>query len=170
VILYTNRQFQDVTRAPAWAGGRYDGHIRLAVGGAMKTPGALDRVVVHEFVHAAIAYVAPRNVPAWVNEGLASILEGSDPRWIDASLARAREVYPLEDLEEGFGNLDGEHAAVAYAQSAVAAKLLLEKLGPNIGVFLQMLGNGHTADQALSTLNVRPETFHAEWKRRIGIK
>ena len=34
VILYTNRQFQDVTRAPAWAGGGYDGRIRLPVGGS----------------------------------------------------------------------------------------------------------------------------------------
>ena len=38
VILYTNRQFQDITRAPAWAGGGYDGRIRLPVGGALRSP------------------------------------------------------------------------------------------------------------------------------------
>src|SRR3954469_1742956 len=49
VILYTNRQFQDVTRAPAWAGGGYDGRIRLPVGGALRSPKTLQRVVTHEF-------------------------------------------------------------------------------------------------------------------------
>ena len=33
VILYTNREFHDITRSPAWATGNYDGRIRIAVGG-----------------------------------------------------------------------------------------------------------------------------------------
>src|SRR5687768_17815699 len=44
VILYSNKQFQDITRAPAWAGGGYDGRIRLPIGGALKSPQVLDRV------------------------------------------------------------------------------------------------------------------------------
>lgn len=168
VVLYTDKQFQDVTRAPAWAGGGFDGRIRLAVGGALKSPRALDRVVVHEFVHAAIASIAPRNLPTWVNEGLASLLESSDRTWPREVLAAADGRIALEDLEGGFGRFDAETATVAYAESAIAARLLIERLGPNLGVFLQMVGSGHTVDQALSTLDVRPETFHAEWKRRIG--
>src|SRR5688500_4249895 len=101
VVLYTNKQFQDITRAPAWAGGGYDGRIRLAVGGAMRTPAALDRVVRHELVHAVIQNVAPRNVPTWVNEGLASVLEGSGSAWVNQTLARTSEVFPLEDLADG---------------------------------------------------------------------
>ena len=167
VILYTDRQFQDVTRAPAWAGGGYDGRIRLAVGGALKTPRALDRVVIHEFVHAAIASVAPRNVPAWVNEGLASVLDSADRTWSRRVLKQTGSRIALEDLEDGFGDLDGPTALLAYAESAVAAEILCERLGPNLGPFLQMLGNGHTVDQALSTLNVQPDAFHAEWRRRI---
>ncbi len=170
VVLYTNKQFQDITRAPAWAGGGYDGRIRLPVGGALKTPGALDRVVRHELVHAMIAHAAPRNVPAWVNEGLASVLESSDRTWVRKALAQTSEVFPLEDLTGGFGHLDGADALVAYAVSAVAADILVERLGPNLGVFLQMVGSGHTVDQALSTLNVRPDAFYAEWRKRVGVK
>jgi hypothetical protein len=51
----------------------------------------------------------------------------------------------------------------------VAAGLLVERLGPNLGVFLQMLGRGQTVDQALSTLDVMPDSFYAEWRRRCGI-
>ena len=157
VVLYTNKQFQDVTRAPAWAGGAYDGRLRLAVGGAMRTPGALDRVVRHELVHAMIANVAPRNVPTWVNEGLASVLESTDRTWVRKVLNATGEVFLLEDLEDGFSHLGGQDALVAYAESAVAAEILCERLGPNLGVFLQMVGGGHTVDQALGNLNVRPE-------------
>jgi tetratricopeptide (TPR) repeat protein len=168
VILYTNKQFQDITRAPAWAGGGYDGRIRVPVSGALRTPATLDRVVRHELVHAMIAHVAPRNVPTWVHEGLASVLESSDRTWVSKTLARTNEVFALEDLSEGFGHLNGAEAMVAYAESTVAADILCEYLGPNLGVFIQMLGSGHTPDQALSTLNVRPEAFQTEWRKRIG--
>jgi len=33
-----------------------------------------------------------------------------------------------------------------------------------------MLGSGHSVDQALSTVNIQPELFYAEWRRRIGMK
>lgn len=170
VLLYTNKQFKDVTRAPQWSVGRFDGRIRLAVSGALRTPETLDRVVRHELVHAVIAHAAPRNVPAWVHEGLASYFEGTDRAWATRALRATRIIMPLEDLEDGFGDLDGPTALVAYAESVVAAQLLVERLGPNLGVFLGMLDRGHTVDQALSTLNVRPEEFQAEWKRRVGLR
>jgi hypothetical protein len=170
VVLYTDRQFQDVTRLPAWAGGAYDGRIRLAVGGAMSQPAALDRLVKNELVHAIIPSAAPRNVPAWLHEGLASILEGSDRTWIPKILHRVTEVYPLDDLSGGFAHLDGGSAMVAYAESAIAAEILCARLGPNLGVFIQMVGNGYSVDQALATLNVAPETFHAEWRKRLHVR
>ena len=168
VLLYTERQFEDITRSPSWAGGEFDGRIRVAVGGALDTPHLLDRVMVHEFVHAAIAAIAPRGVPAWVHEGLASALESSNDRWMQAVLARSRTRITLDQLAGGFDRFDAETAAVAYAESAAAGFLLIERLGPNLGLFLQMLGSGHTVPQALSTLDVRPDEFEAEWRRRIG--
>jgi len=170
VILYTNRQFQDITRAPAWAGGGYDGRIRLPVGGALRSPKTLERVVTHEFVHAVIHNAGGASVPAWINEGLASYMESTDRTWVAQVLRRADGRISMEDLTEGFGEFDGNTALVAYAESLVAGQLLCERLGGNLGSFLQMLGSGHTVDQALSTLNVPPEQFYAEWRRRIGLK
>jgi tetratricopeptide (TPR) repeat protein len=170
VVLYTDQQFQDITRGPAWSGGQFDGRIRLSVGGALDSPRALDRVVTHEFVHAAIASVAPRNVPNWVHEGIASLFESTEPTWVTKVLSLTQRRIQLEHLEDNFGRFDSGTAVVAYAESAVAAQVLVERLGPNLGVFLQMLGTGHTVDQALSTLNVRPEAFQAEWRRRIGMR
>jgi tetratricopeptide (TPR) repeat protein len=170
VILYSNKQFQDITRAPAWAGGGYDGRIRLPVGNALASPAALQRVLVHEYVHAVVRNAAGDNVPAWVNEGLASYLESGDKTWARRVLKQANGRIELADLQEGFGGLDGDTALVAYAESYIAAELLCEKLNPHIGPFLQLLGNGHTVDQALSRHGIQPDAFYAEWKRRVGLK
>jgi len=171
VVLYTNRQFTDITRAPAWAGGSYDGRIRLPAGGAMRAGADLDRVVTHELVHAIVASAARGgNVPAWVNEGLASHLESANHAWVRAVIAASREIIPLESLERPFGDMDSRAAALAYAESAMAARLLLERLGPNVGLFLQMVGTGTSVDDALSTLKSDPAAFHAEWRRRVGLR
>jgi peptidase MA superfamily protein/tetratricopeptide repeat protein len=170
VILYSNQQFQDITRAPAWAGGGYDGRIRLPVGGALRSPKSLDRVVTHELVHFVIRNAAPTGAPTWVNEGLASYLESADHTWASRVLRAASGRIPLADLANGFDRFDSDTGVVAYAESLVAGQLLCERLGPNVGTFLQMLGSGHTVEQALSTLNVPPDTFYAEWRRRIGAK
>jgi tetratricopeptide (TPR) repeat protein len=150
VILYTGRQFQDVTRSPEWAAGAYDGRIRLAVGGALRTPATLDRVVVHELVHAIVQHLAPRGVPAWLHEGLAVHFEEGDERWIDRELRRAARLYPLAALERGFGSLNEAGAALAYAQSAAAARVLVNRLGPNLSAFLQSLPGTASVDEALA--------------------
>jgi tetratricopeptide (TPR) repeat protein len=170
VILYTEQQFEAVTRSPAWAEGQFDGRIRLAVRGAMSSPQSLDRLVVHEFVHAVIASIAPRNIPAWVHEGLATNLESTDRAWAPRVLATRTQRIRLQDLEGGFDRFDSSLAQIAYAESAIAAQLLQERLGFNLGMFLQMLGTGHTINQALSYFDIRPEEFEAAWRKRIGMK
>jgi tetratricopeptide (TPR) repeat protein len=169
VILYTNREFQDITRSPSWATGGYDGRIRVAVGGALRQTD-LDRVVTHELVHAIVASAAPRRVPAWLNEGLATYLESSDRSWVPDVIRKASTVVPLDDLANGFGGLDEQGALVAYAESAVAAEILCAKLGRNIGTFLKMVGNGSSVDEALLAFQVQPNAFHSEWRRRVGIR
>ena len=169
VILYTNREFQDITRSPSWAGGGYDGRIRVAVGGQLR-PSDLDRVVTHELVHAIVASAAPRRVPAWLNEGLATYLESNDRSWVPDVLHRASTVVPLADLTNGFNGLDEQGALVAYAESSVAAEILCAKLGSNIGAFLQMVGNGSSVDEALLAFQVQPDAFHSEWRRRVGLR
>ena len=89
VVLYSGEQFRDITRAPPWAAGAYDGIIRVPVRGALENPAELNRVLAHEFVHALVRSIAPRAVPTWLNEGLATALESGGVEWAEARLRKA---------------------------------------------------------------------------------
>lgn len=129
VVLYTTEQFRDVTRAPQWSAGAYDGKIRVPMRGAATNPQELDRVLAHEFVHALIRNLTDRGVPAWLNEGLAAALEREDVSWAHTRVEKASTVPTLADLQTGFGRFSGAQAQLAYATSAMAARRLLDIAG-----------------------------------------
>ena len=73
--------------------------------------------------------------------------------WRVARLRSADGMIPLAQLTEAFHTGDGGDAAVAYAESYVGARVLVERLGPNLPVFLQHLSNGTAIDQALGDID-----------------
>ena len=149
VVLYTGEQFQDITRSPQWAAGAYDGIIRVPVRGALEKEDELDRVLAHEFTHALVRSLATRNIPAWLNEGLASVLEGDDLSWADERLSGLDALPPLDALSQPFGRLSGMAAQVAYALSAVSVRQLLDEAGgPAIANLLRDLGEGIAFEEA----------------------
>lgn len=131
VMLYTERQFRDITQAPEWAGGVYDGRIRVPAAGAAQTPQSFERVLVHELAHAMVANLAPRGIPAWLHEGLAQHFEGDDPGAARRRLKAAGRVIPLRSLEASFTRLGAAEAQVAYDESLVAVETILQRPGFN---------------------------------------
>lgn len=129
VILYTQEQFRDITRAPGWAAGAYDGRIRIPIRGALEQPDELERVLSHELAHAMIQTIAPRGVPLWLNEGLAVTFEPHGREWADAELSRHQGRLSFDRLTRSFGTFSGDEARLAYAQSAVMARTLFDEGG-----------------------------------------
>ena len=163
-ILYTRDQFRDITKSPSWAAAEYDGRIRIPVMGALKTPGELDRVVTHEYVHALIQSTTPR-LPMWLNEGLATYFEPTDHAWLMTGLQKAQDRIPLGRLDESFSTLEGQDVVVAYAESYIAARIFVTRLGPNVSTFLQYISNGTPVDQALQLFNISAADVEREWAR-----
>jgi hypothetical protein len=130
VILYTLQQFRDVTRAPAWAGGMYDGQIRVAVRGAFDQPSEFERVLTHEFVHAVVAMLGGHNVPWWINEGLATALEPQGIEWAGSVLDSTSARLPLSRLHDSVQRFTGNDVSIAYAESTVAVHRMLNLQGP----------------------------------------
>jgi tetratricopeptide (TPR) repeat protein len=143
VVLYTREQFRDVTQSPDWAGGAFDGRIRVPVRGALENLAAFERVLTHEYTHAVVRSLASRGVPQWLNEGLAMYFEGGDLAVHVERARHAEQPHPLTTLERSFANMDGNAAALAYAQSATAVKRLMDEAGaPAIVGILTDLGRG----------------------------
>lgn len=143
VVLYTRDQFRDVTRSPQWAAAAYDGIIRVPMRGAGEKGEDLDRVLAHEFSHALIRSLAARNLPTWLNEGLASVLESDDLGWANRTVAKVGKMPSLRRLAAPFAKLSGGEAQFAYAASAVAARRLLDEAGgAAIANLLRDLGEG----------------------------
>jgi len=143
VVLYTREQFIDITRAPAWAAGAYDGVIRVPVGGALANPAEFDRVLAHEFVHALVHSLTTRGVPNWLNEGLAAALETGEPNASERRIAETRSGIPLRQLQAWFARFTGRDAAAAYGTAAYAVRRLLDEVGGvAIANLLRDVGDG----------------------------
>lgn len=154
VTLYTEQQFQDVTLAPAWVGGLYDGRIRVPTAGASQNLPLFDRVLVHELTHALLVRIAPRGIPTWLHEGLAQYFEGDDAVAARRRLARSG-VIPLRHLEGRFSGLTAAQARVAYDESLVVVDALVRQPGLSWNALFRALTESTRAEYTLDQFGVR---------------
>jgi len=164
VVLYTREQFSDITRLAAWSAAAYDGRIRVPLGGALEERDELDRVLSHEFVHAVVARIGGRTVPAWVNEGLATVLETEAvSRDAVAALADTDAGPALSRLHRSFVELSRRDAEIAYGSAARAVRRLIERSGaPAVVALLEDLARGAPFARAFhARIAMRYEDFAA---------
>jgi len=155
VILYNEKDFFDVTRSPGWAGGLYDGKIRLPIRG-MSSSSLLRRIIIHEYAHALIHNVT-RYCPRWIDEGLAEYFS-------EESIPQIGQLIPLNLLEQGFP-MDEELVAIAYRESYWAVKHLLERYGKyRVTELLKSFGRGNDIRKAFREVFMTPyENFLRDW-------
>jgi len=135
-VVYSRGQFDEITKLTAWSVAAYDGRIRVPFNGALEQRDELDRVLSHEFVHALVAMLGGRNVPAWVNEGLATALEPTGTVDADPTLARSDMRLGLAQLHGSFAGLSRRDAEIAYASAARAVRRLIDQRGAGVVVGL----------------------------------
>lgn len=157
VVIYTREEFADIMQAPEWAVGAYDGTIRLPMRRALEDPAELERVLAHELAHALVHVLATRNVPAWLDEGLATALESDDLSWAERCVRAAPAPVPLQALPASFSRLSGDQARLAYATSALAVRQLLDTAGGDaVASLLRDLGEGVDLEPAFLHWMQRP--------------
>jgi tetratricopeptide (TPR) repeat protein len=166
-VIYTRDQFNDITQLADWSAAAYDGRIRVPLDEASREPGELDRILSHEFVHALVLQVGGRTVPAWINEGLATVLEPAGSADAEATLARTGERRALSQLPDSFVGLSQHDAELAYASSARAVRRLIERCGIGAVVaLLEDVGQGAPFGRAFQQrLAMRYEDFSASVAR-----
>jgi tetratricopeptide (TPR) repeat protein len=164
-VLYTEQQFRDITRAPDWSNGQYDGRIRVPVAGAAQKPQQFEQVLVHELTHAIIDAIGGRNIPTWLNEGLAQYFEGEDPEAARRRLKAVGRTMPLRSLEHGFRRFDALQAQVAYDESLLAVGVMMDRPGFGWHILFSRLAGGQTFADAIPNFGFSYEDLEAGFKR-----
>lgn len=156
VILYTEKDFFDITKGPEWSGGIYDGKIRVPIRGIEKKEEALKRMLRHEYTHALVHQIT-KQCPTWINEGLAEYFSGGSER--------TGQVIPLRALEGSFMDLGKDKVETAYKESYSAVSYLIERYGLlSIKHMLVSLGEGKDLNSAFEeAFSISYDEFVSTW-------
>jgi tetratricopeptide (TPR) repeat protein len=153
VILYTQKEFTDITDAPSWSGGLNDGKLRIPIGGVTSIPQGLERLLRHELTHSFVHSIGGPQCPVWLQEGLAQLMEPRSSSIYANELGPLflqRKAAPLSLLEHSFTRLSALQAQVAYAESLAAVEYLRGRYGMGeIVRMLESIGSGVEAETAL---------------------
>ena len=175
VILYTGKDYREITGSPGWSGGQYDGKIRLPVGGLTEVTPLVRSVLFHEYTHVVVRELTRGNCPVWLNEGLAEI-EGRkefDPPLTDLNQAVAgKALLPFSSLAGSFASLQGKSVNLAYQQSYSLVSYMISAYGwHTMKDLLVALGEGAAIDVAAArTYRDVGRTLVeivAEWQERL---
>lgn len=150
----TPKEFADQTGAPPWTSAMFfRGEIIVPLSESnFKDRSELYRALRHEYTHAVIADISDYSSPAWLDEGLAQIIEGAPHPAVGPALRKwlsGNEIMPLEWLESGFMRLDPKIVPAAYGESLFIARHLVNTYGiKRVVNFLSELGKGTATDSA----------------------
>lgn len=167
VILYTREQFSDVTDAPSWSSGIFDGNIRIPVGGKVDKR-VLTAVLYHEYTHAVTNMVAGRGVPTWLAEGIAQYEERA-ARDIAVHIDE-NHIIPLSSLNGPFVGMSGDQARTAYAESLSAVTFFVNRFGSyNLAKMLRLIADGASVEDAMhECTGISFEDFERYWVAGIS--
>lgn len=141
VVIYSAGQFQQILGLHSWAGGAYDGKIRLPIADLSEVDidqgrDKLRELVFHEFTHALLHNrTAPAHIPVWLHEGLAQNAAGQNPdspalhSQLIESLNSGRVPMPSGLSGDFTGIADPSLAGQVYLESYLFIKYLLDKQG-----------------------------------------
>ena len=169
VILYTEKEFFDVTQAPSWTGALFDGKLRIPVRGVDYITPQLAHVLKHELTHSFINQAAGGRCPQWLNEGIAQMEEG---RTLDGRGLRLAQIYkqnseiPLHALEGSFMKFSSNEAMISYDESLAAALYIRDTYGVgDLRRLVERSGQGGTFEQALGDIL---HMDYAHFERDLG--
>lgn len=128
--------------------------------------------IAHEYGHIAVRALAKgRQVPDWLNEGIATYTEGGYENYLRRVRAAKQSGKLLSMRELQAWNVDGDRAFLAYSQANSMIDFIVAHWGNDAVLeILRQVGRDITPDVALrQVLHVTPDGFYALWLQN-GIK
>jgi Tfp pilus assembly protein PilF len=176
VIVYNAQGFSEATQQGAHVGALYDGKIRIPLTdpeGNLLTDQDLHDRLWHEYTHVVVRYLGGKNVPWWLNEGLAEAFSRQLSAGQQALLQKAAEDGALFSLSALEGNqldqLPPDELRLAYAQAHITVDYLWTSYGQaRLAQLMSNLAEGIEIKEALHQNYRRSyESLQKEVNRRI---
>jgi tetratricopeptide (TPR) repeat protein len=166
VVLYGDRQFHEVTLAHGGVSGVFDGKIRLPVEVATVDRAMLERLIVHEYAHAAIHDLSRGRAPRWLHEGLAQLLEGAA---VDTGL-RVRSAITLATVDTLLADPDPARARAGYELALWIVHDLAGRGGmASLRALLDRIATGEPPSSALARVyGPRLAELESQWRHRLS--
>lgn len=172
VLLYSQEEYQQITNAPHWASGLYDGKVRMPMTGEGYITQDLKALTHHELTHAFIASMSRNRAPSWINEGLAEYEENKvKPVNLDLfnTSASSGSLFPLDQLmnEQSVASMqDAAQISLFYQQSFHVVRYLVGRYGMfHLKQMLQKFGEGKNSYEAVQEiLQISVQKLDREWK------
>jgi hypothetical protein len=132
----------------------------------------MERQIPHELMHIALNYTdahAYSNLPAWFNEGLASLAElypNPEYQALIESAYDSGSLFPLASLCQTFPN-GSQDALLAYAQSASFTQFLYDQYGnPGFNRLLAAFASGMSCERGIEeALGTDLGSLEGSWRR-----
>lgn len=125
-------EYLQKTQAPIWSGGVLLTPSRIVIAEDLgrENTNEFTSTLRHEYMHAAIASLSGSNSPAWLDEGLAQLAEGTSMS-PQSSAILSRFVYqngclPLHMLNKNFKAVQSHAVRAMYLYSLFATEQLLQ--------------------------------------------
>ncbi len=169
VILYTQREFADITQAPSWAGAINDGKLRIPIGGITAMNAQLERILKHELTHSFLRSLTGGRCPTWLNEGMAELIEPRSSSSYASRLSalfQERKAIPFSALEGSFTRFSDLQAQVAYAESLSGVEYLRDRYG--MGEVVRMLRNIGSGAEPEMALRQSTGMDYSAFAQRVG--
>jgi hypothetical protein len=158
-----------------WIAGHADpaqGVILVSLPASPQQQLEMERQIPHEIMHIALNYTdanAYSNLPAWFNEGLASMVELYTNPEYEAIIETAFEtgdLLPISSLCQGFPS-DSQQAVLAYAESASFTQYLHAQVGnPGFNRLMAAYASGMSCEQGIQqALGTDLTSLEGNWRR-----
>jgi tetratricopeptide (TPR) repeat protein len=175
VLLYQKQDFSTVTNSPDWAGGVYDGKIRLPLGGMTRMSDQFTAVLYHEYMHVLVHFMSNRHAPVWLNEGLAEIagrrFYSPPSHHLQMSM---QSDGPLDWvlLSKPFSRLTAEKVMLAYEQSYSLVSFMVDRYGwHKMSELLESFGRSHSWQEAIDVVyhdfGLKWTDIDREWRESL---
>lgn len=177
VLLYDEKEFRDLIRAPHWTIGVYDGKIRLPAYEKGFSQVEIQKVMRHELTHAFVVEISRRFCPPWLNEGLAEYEESkisAPDLTVFRAAVRSKTLFPIETLlgqEKLLEVKDPLEAELFYEQSFQLVSYLAKRYGMfPLRKMLEEFAEGKDSFEVIQeVLKISPLELEKEWIATLSV-